>query len=274
MKIVRILLSAVVFAAITGYAAKSDGFIAQMLMSVSGAVLGAIVSSAYELIDTKEQGFKTWFLSQIRYRQKSVYLSFSYLYKIEVDNKYLLIRGNRLKNRYQPVGGVYKYYREAKPALEKLNCHPDTRMKNDEELFDIRLNIPGKNVLKFIEWFKSMENREYDPLREFSEELLDSGLLPKECFEKIDYRKIYTRNIGFSYYIGDEAHKKERPEVIYSDIFEIVLNEAQKDAIRKSVRENPDQLCLVTHEEISTHCCKGSVERNIGNNAPWILGEE
>nr|WP_241158244.1 hypothetical protein [Adlercreutzia sp. ZJ138] len=35
-------------------------------------------------------------------------MSAAYLFRIKVGGKYLLIRGNRIKDQYQPVGGVYK----------------------------------------------------------------------------------------------------------------------------------------------------------------------
>lgn len=36
-------------------------------------------------------------------------------------------------------------------------------MGNTNETDDLRINIKGKNLLSFMEWFLSMKDREYDP---------------------------------------------------------------------------------------------------------------
>src|SRR5690242_2262007 len=60
--------------------------------------------------------YKPWVSSEIR-------LSISYLYRIEMNGKYLLIKSYRIPNTYQPVGGVYKYYDpEAKKALYAMGA--------------------------------------------------------------------------------------------------------------------------------------------------------
>lgn len=247
--------------------AFADYVSVNIIATLASAILGAAVSSLYELIDTKGQTFITWFKSKFVFVNKDVYLSFSYLYKIMIDGKYLLIRGHRMANRYQPIGGVYKKYDEANPMLEKLGCQSDTTMGNVDETDDLRLHIKGKNVLNFIEWFQSMENREYDPTREFVEELIEPGLLPENLFSKLKYRKIHVHNVGFTRFVGSSERKNNRPEYIYSDIFELMLSDEQKDSVREAVRTHPNQLCLVSFEEIRARRFKGAVEMNIGNNA-------
>ena len=274
LKACRTIGLAFLFALIAAcFTDKNDG-VSRLINIIAVGVSSAAVASIYEFFDTKEQGIITWIKSKLLYPNKSVYVSFSYLFKMEVDGKYLLIKGNRLKKQFQPIGGVYKYYPEAKPFLEKLKYKPDNRMINDGETNDIRLSIPGKNILKFIDWFKKMENREYDPTREFNEELIETGLLPKELFTKFKYRKIYIHNVGFTYYFGDNTHKSNRLEFIYADIFEIVLTSEQKEAIKKAVSNHSSLLYLASLEEISNHCTNGEIEKNISNNSPWILGEE
>ena len=189
------------------------------------------------------------------------------MYRIQVNGKYLLIKGNRLKNQFQPVGGVYKYYKEAKPFLEGINFRPDTRMKNFDETDDLRINIKGKHLLSFMNWFLSMKDREYDPYREFKEELIDTGLLPENDFKQLSYRKVCVHNKGVTF-----SNFNNCIEFIYSDIFDLDLTNEQKTAIIKSVKEHPESLCLVTAEELNSECYNG-IEKNIGNNAKWILGE-
>src|SRR5690606_16831147 len=55
------------------------------------------------------------------FSSKELRLTISYLYNIEVNGKYLLVKSHRLQDTYQPVGGVYKYFNpDGKSQLDKL----------------------------------------------------------------------------------------------------------------------------------------------------------
>lgn len=45
-------------------------------------------------------------------------ISFAYLFRIKIGNKYLLILNGRNTGKYQPVGGVYKIYPKEKTELK------------------------------------------------------------------------------------------------------------------------------------------------------------
>lgn len=268
MKWIKIIVITVVFAVIAGFAVTTDSNALQTIAVIASAVVGAAVSSAYELIDTHDQGIRTWFLSQIKYREKNIRLSFSYLYKIEVDGKYLLVRGNRMKDRYQPIGGVYKFYPEAKTFLDSIQYVPDTKMKNNDETDDLRIQIKGQNLLKFFDWFTSMQDREYDPCREFYEEVLQDGTLPEEKFRHLKYRKVNVHNKGITW-----SEYLNINEVLYADIFDVTLSEEQKEIVRRAVKEHPEKLCLASPDEMRCRRYADSVEANLGTNVPWLLGE-
>lgn len=235
--------------------------------SISSIFLGTIISLILEEVDTHGQGLKLWF-QQLKYRKADVRLSFAYLFRIPLNGKYLLVKGNRLKKQYQPVGGVYKYYTEAKPVLEGFKYRPDIKMGNADETDDLRIFIKGKYLLRFMDWFHSMKDREYDPSREFSEELIEAGLLPANQFQKLEYRKVGVHNAGIQYSKYTDCN-----ELIYADIFELKLSKEQSKAILDAVIAHPDQLCLATAEELKSECYNG-IEKNIGNNAIWLLGED
>lgn len=235
--------------------------------ALSSAFLGSVISIVLDAVDTHGQGLRLWF-QHFKYGKKDVRLSFSYLFRIPVGGKYLLVRGNRLKRQYQPVGGVYKYYPEAKPTLEHFRYRPDVKMGNTDETDDLRIYIKGKYLLQFMDWFLSMQNREYDPSREFSEELIETGLLPTGVFQKLEYRKVCVHNAGVQY-----SKYTSCDELVYADIFELKLTGEQTQAILDAVRDHPDQLCLASAEELKSECYNG-IEKNIGNNAVWLLGGE
>lgn len=249
---------------------KNDSLIWQIVSVIASSFVGAIIISAYECIDTHGQGFITWFKSTITHRDKDLYLSFSYLYRIEVDAKYLLIRGHRMKDRYQPIGGVYKFYQEAKSFLDSIYFQPDTMVGNVDETDDLRIRIKGKYLLQFMDWFLKMEDREYGPEREFYEELIAQGFLPEEEFRNLHYRKVKVHNKG----ITKAPIPNKIDEFIYADIFELTLTEKQKQLVKKAVTDHPRDLCLASPEEMRNRRYGSSVEMNLGNNVPWLLGEE
>lgn len=236
------------------------------LGAIGSAILGSLVSIIFDAIDFHGQGLRLW-LQHLGYWNKDVGLSISYLFRIEVDGKYLMVKGNRIKRQYQPVGGVYKYYDEARPALERMKFKPNIKMGNTDETDDLRIWIKGKYLLKFMDWFMSMENREYDPCREFKEELIDTGLLPPQLFDVLKYRKVGVHNDGVKHSTFNQCI-----EFVYADIFGLILTAEQKQAIRDAVQRNPEMLCLATIEELRSECYNG-IEKNLGTNAAWIIGE-
>lgn len=232
----------------------------------ASAILGCLISIVFTSIDTHGQGWRLW-IQHFKYWNKDVRLSFSYLFRIQVDGKYLLVKGNKLKKQYQPIGGVYKYYDESKPILESFNFRPDTKMGNFSETDDLRIYIKGKYLPRFMEWFNSMKDREYDPMREFQEELITPQLLPEEIFKNFEYRKVYVHDNGVQY-----SNFMQCDEFVYADIFDIKLTNSQKVAIKQAVETHPDLLCLATAEELKSECYNG-IEKNLGNNSKWLLGE-
>lgn len=81
-KIVRILVVGIVSLAITALTTSSESVGMQAISAVASGVFGIAIASIYELIDTHGQGFKTWLNTQILYRNKTIRLSFSYLFRI------------------------------------------------------------------------------------------------------------------------------------------------------------------------------------------------
>lgn len=244
----------------------SDCKFAIWLGVIFSAILGSVASILIDALDTYGQGVKLWFQAK-KYYNDDVRLSFSYLFRIEIDGKYVLVKGNRINNRYQPIGGVYKYYDEAKPTLDKFAFKPDVKMKNYDETDDLRITIKGKYILKYMNWFLRMEDREYDPYREFKEELLDSKILPEDEFKILKYRKVFVHNNGitFSKYL-------QCNELLFSDIFELKLTEHQKNLFRQAINNSPDKLCLVSADDIERESRDGIIN-DISNNSRWLLGE-
>ena len=82
--------------------------------SLSGIVLGfslpGLWRSIQDLLDTTN-----WKVSQRRLERGGfitddtiIRISFAYLYRIKISDKYLLVKNERGTGKYQPVGGIYK----------------------------------------------------------------------------------------------------------------------------------------------------------------------
>ena len=112
-------------------------------------------------------------------RNKEIRLSIAYLFRINVDGKYLLIK-SRIRNAYQPVGGAYKTLPGSEKIFSQLGVRPDRVIETENGIAkgDLRVYVKGKNVMAFLDWFKSKEDREISPWREFCEELISTNILP------------------------------------------------------------------------------------------------
>jgi len=132
---------------------------------------------------------KFFFLTQFRFRKKEIRLSISYLFRININGKYLLVK-SRLHDHFQPVGGAFKTLPGSEKIFEKLDVRPDRLIETEHGIAkgDLRVNVKGVNVIEFLNWYNSKEDRETSPWREFCEELIAPGILPWQQFRYIDYK--------------------------------------------------------------------------------------
>lgn len=86
------------------------------------------------------------------------------------------------------------------------------------------------------------------------------------------YRHIRTSKEIIRNLLNDYSKYLRCDELVYADIFELRLSEEQMELIRMSVKSHPDILCLASAEELKSECY-GGIEKNIGNNGVWLLGE-
>ena len=180
---------------------------------------------------------------------RSIRITTAYLFRIEQNGKYLLIKRHKKDMAgYQPVGGAYKYFKEENRKLfDDLGITPCTKVPPDSDTEnDLRIILKRRRKLaKYLKWLSSRENRETDPTREFYEELVAPGLLPEEPFRHLKY-----------IYVG-KHQEFEMPsplgidEFRYADIFTLrIETDAQKNAIL-ALKEKSDEVIFATAEEIN-----------------------
>lgn len=159
-----------------------------------------------------------WIRSQVVYGNKEVRLSISYLFRIKVQDKYLLVK-NRKRNQYQLVGGAYKTLPGAEKIFRKYKVNPDRLFETEHGIAknDLRFTLPGKYVLAIIKWFHSREDREISQWREFCEELLSTNILDKQEFRYVDYRYVTSLQTPMQ-----KAKKLPNQEILIYEIFDLV----------------------------------------------------
>jgi hypothetical protein len=167
-----------------------------------------------------------YFQTSLLLRKTDVRVSIAYAFTIKIENKYLLVKSNH-RNYFQPVGGAFKTLPGAEKLFEKLKVRPDSIIETEKGIAkgDLRVHIVGADLIEFLEWFDSKEDRETSPWREFYEELIATNILPQQEFRHIDYRykgtvktPIFNLNSGgkgmFIYEIYDLVINREQQPIL------------------------------------------------------------
>lgn len=197
-------------------ASGNSTLIGELLMIIGGGILGFLLDKFLTFADETDLFLTIPILLNWK---KNIRISFSYLFRIQVDGTYFLVRGNK-KKQFQPVGGVYQRYDGSNAILRDIFQEDDEMKKGNEK--DLRGKVKGKDLKKFTQWFESRQDREITCHREFKEELINSKILDKEKFEELHYSYLGTHktNIFTSEYYGKEF--------LLADIYELELNDEQK----------------------------------------------
>ena len=202
---------------------------------------------------------KIYYQSLIRWN-KNIRLSCAYLFRIRYNNKYLLIKGNRI-DQYQPVGGVYKYYDSFNGLKENLELKDESE-SHFYENGDLRLVTIGKHLVKFLDWFDTKRNREITVIRELIEELEPSGISIENLIKQsqVEYLKTVKEPITFSTHF-------QMDELKIFEIFEVKIPKEVLDDVLKSEHYLP-----VKAEYIEKFCfTKDGLSKKISATARYIV---
>ena len=202
---------------------------------------------------------KIYYQSLIRWN-KNIRLSCAYLFRIRYNNKYLLIKGNRI-DQYQPVGGVYKYYDSFNGLKENLELKDESE-SHFYENGDLRLVTIGKHLVKFLDWFDTKRNREITVIRELIEELEPSGIAIENLIKQsqVEYLKTVKEPITFSTHF-------QMDELKIFEIFEVKIPKEILDDVLKS-----EHYFSVKAEDIEKFCfTKDGLSKKISATARYIV---
>lgn len=182
-------------------------------------------------------------------RNKPIRVTAAYLFRIEWNGQYLLIKRHKKDNPgYQPVGGTYKYFKEENRELfDKLGIEPCNRVERDDDTeHDLRIIIrKRKKLIEFLKWFESRKDRELDPWREFAEEMIEQGHVTEEAFQHIKY--VFVRKAE-EYVSPSPVYDVD--EFRYADIFELRLEGDQQRSEIKALLHNGEEIIFATADEI------------------------
>lgn len=199
-------------------------------------------------------------------------ISFAYLYRIKIGDKYLLVKNERGTEKYQPIGGVYKLKENEKIELKnRYNVKDDNKVSLDSSSRDdYRLRLENKYLRKFVRRFNRNAKRErVDNLsREFNEELIKTGIVN---WSKITYRFCGRHMTELKF--GDHF---QIYELLLADIVELIPTEEQEGDLQMLMTKHSEKYCFVTAEEIISlgiNTTTGDLVESIGDHTRKILQE-
>lgn len=246
--------------------------------SIGGLIVGfslpATVHSIQDLFDTT-----SWKVSQRKLKRGGfitnntiVRISFAYLFRIKVGNKYLLVKNNRGTEKFQPAGGVYKLKGKEKIELKNLfKVMDDDKIPIDKSSRDdYRLRMENKYLRKFVKRFDGNVRRERinNVSREFKEELVDTGI--------VDWTNIKYRFCGR--HMTDLSFSKHFQiyELLLADIVELLPTADQEKDLLQLAQQRSNAYYFATAEEIESlgvDVTTGNFKEFIGDHSKKIIQE-
>lgn len=246
--------------------------------SIAGIVLGfsfpALVVSFQDISDTID-----WKVSQRKLvrggflkKDTPVRISFAYLFRIKIGDKYLLVRNARGTEKFQPVGGVYKLFGNEKIALKNLyQVMDDDKISIDESSKnDYRLRLANQHLRRFVKRFDNGASREQlqDLSREFREEMVDTGI--------VNWNEITYRVCGR--YISKLEYGKHFQiyELLLADIVELIPTKDQEKDLELLMKNQSDKYIIATSVEIKAlgiNTDIGKLSETIADHSTQIIEE-
>lgn len=246
--------------------------------SIAGLLLGfslpAFCNSVQDIFDTTN-----WKMSQRKLKRGGfitdntiVRVSFAYLYRIKMGDKYLLVKNERGTGKYQPVGGVYKFEENEKLELKnRFQVKDDDKISIDESSRnDYRLRMENKYLRKFIVRFDRKAKREKidDLSREFKEELIDKSIVD---WSQIKYRFCGRHMTNLQFGVHFQIY-----EILLADVVELLPTLEQENDLKLLVRQQSDKYRWATAEEITSlgvNTTIGQLREDIAGHTKKILQE-
>lgn len=238
------------------------------LKEIGYIIIGWYVISWIKSILENYDKYLLLFKCRTYYYNEEIRVSISYLFRIKIQDKYLLVRGGRIKNQFQPVGGVYKRLPEAVSFFNKLGIKDDSCMPIDKTSEnDLRVRIKGNKVPEFLNWFDLGSQREHSVFREFYEELIKTQILSRDIFPYITYRYLLRKQTDIRYVDYFKCY-----EILIAEIFELIPDNEQKEELTGLINSSDDRFIWADEDTIKTKgVSKECLDSYISETSKWIL---
>ena len=246
--------------------------------SIAGIVLGfslpGLYHSAQDLFDNTN-----WKSMQRKYERAGIIkkdtvirISFAYLFRIKIADKYLLVKNARGTEKYQPVGGVYKLSEQEKLQLKnRYQVKDDNKVLIDESSRDdYRLRIENRYLRGFVRRFNKKADREdlENLSREFVEELVNPGIVD---WNSISYRYCGRHTTSLYYSEHFQCY-----ELLLADVVELLPTPEQENDLISLMSIPSDMYRFATAEEITClgiNTQTGNLVESIGDHTKKIIQE-
>ena len=255
---------------------KSIAVVPMIGSLIAGVSIPYLIPSIIDLTDNENWKSSQRKLKRAGILQKdtSIRISFAYLFRIKVDGKYFLVRNNRT-NKYQPVGGTYKFLEEERKYISNnIPVEDDDKIPvNKITKFDYRLLVKNKDLRKFVKRFNKTPYRENisNLSREFIEEVFSTKILDENIFGELSYKYCGRHMTNVEYSSVFRCY-----ELLLADIVEVQLSQTQEELFRNLMEINCDTYCFVTAKEINSlgvKCEDNKFSDDIANHTHKILIE-
>lgn len=252
--------------------------------SLGEAIAGALIAILIERCAIAIQDLRDttdWKASQSKLKRGGfisddtvLRISFAYLFRIKIENNYLLVQNSRNTGKYQPVGGVYHLRDDEKVALKNVfHVMDDNKIPIDESSRDdYRLRIKCRYLRKFMKRFdnkKANRERIENVGREFREELIDTGIL---SWKKISYRYCGRHMTELRF----EEHFQIY-ELLLADIVELIPTTEQLQDLKNLMSIHSEKYRFANEEQITClgiDIASGELYEWIGDHTKKILQEQ
>ena len=182
----------------------------------------------------------------LKHSNTQIRISFAYLFRIKIGEKYMLVQSERKSNIYKPIGGTYQYFPR---EIKYLSDHFDVRNDNGDipDVFtpgDYRLLVPGMHLQSFLYRFDYTSDRE---------SITD---LSRELIEEITYANASSLSPLRYRYCGRHISKInysaefQRYNLFLADIVELLLNQEQYNTLEQCNNPSSERFLFATSNEI------------------------
>lgn len=249
---------------------QENSFI-QNSVAIACSILAPILAFLIDQVLENIKQLKLFWMTKIKHRNEKIRFSMSYVFRIYINDKYLLVKNSKW-NFYQPVGGVYKINMgEEKMLMDKFGMERDKKMKSSGiAKNDLRVFVPAKNALSFLKWFESGKNREVSHWREFYEELIGPEVLNIQDFPHIEYRFAGNLRTPLKY-----NKKWNCYELLSYDVYDLIPTSQQEEALTSLLNKGDTEYIKWADEKIINSYGYDEREKQdvyeIGAHTKWTL---